>query len=163
MMSIVPSRRADFPFFSDYGSDDFFDRSTLGFPRTASQLANIAGGSLAKALPRGANLRTEFRERDNDYVLNVDVPGLNKRDVKLCYDSDNNTLTVSAEHKDEEKGENERVHWSERSYGYCSRMLRLPEGVNGKNISASQNEGVLRICIPKSAAGAEKKKTIMIK
>ena len=82
-------------------------------------------------------------------------------------------LTVSAEHKEEKKGTKDRVHWSERSYGHCkclncvsayrskinfvceplyigTRSIRLPEGIDSGKISAEQENGVLRVTLPKA-------------
>ena len=61
-------------------------------------------------------------------------------------------LTVSVEHKEEKEGTTGHVHFSERSYGSCSRSVRLPDLVDVNSISAEQDSGVLRISLPKTEA-----------
>ena len=71
-------------------------------------------------------------------------------DVKLRVEK--GILTVSAERKEEKEETEGRVHFSERSYGSCSRSVRLPDRVDVNSISAEHENGVLRISLPKTEA-----------
>lgn len=150
-MSLIPSFFNNDP-FGDFGSDDL--PALAPFTQSLRQ-PGMWNDMLANRGLRGGNLRTEMTENEKCFTLQVDVPGLSKKEVKLEVDNQNNTLTVTGEHKESSKGDNERVHWSERSYGRCSRTLRLPRGVDANRISAQQAEGVLSVVIPKVAGRAQ--------
>eukprot|EP00474_Spongospora_subterranea_P011218 CRZ11676.1 hypothetical protein [Spongospora subterranea] len=99
-------------------------------------------------------MRMELKERDKNYVVSVEVPGAAKDEIKL--NAENGVLTVSVEHREERSDDNEEEHirFSERSYGYSSRSIRLPRNVNAGEISAEYHNGVLTIDIPKTDAKA---------
>jgi HSP20 family protein len=93
------------------------------------------------------NLKMELRERPTEYELAVEAAGLPKDQMKISYE--NGVLTVSAKHKETKLSKDERVHFSERTYGYCSRQIRLPKNIDASNIVAKYNDGVLKITVPK--------------
>ena len=92
----------------------------------------------------------DIKEDDKNLTVSVDVPGIPKQDIKASISND--VLTVSAERKQSKEGGDERVHWSERSYGHISRSVRLPKHVDQTKIQASYENGVLRLVIPKLEA-----------
>lgn len=158
-MSLISSFLNNDP-FGDFGSDDL--PALAPFPQAFRQLTNLYENPVY-AGRRGGNLRTEMTEDEKCFTLQVDVPGLSKKEVKLEIDQENNMLTVTGEPREAVKAD-ERVHWSERSYGRCSRTLRLPRGVDASRISAQQAEGVLSVVIPKTAGRAQMQgKPIQIK
>jgi HSP20 family protein len=88
--------------------------------------------------------------RDKDYVVSVEVPGADARDVHLEVTPDG-ALIVSGEKRREIKSEDGGVHRIERSYGTFRRVLSLPDDVDRDAIDARFKDGVLTITCPKDA------------
>lgn len=86
-------------------------------------------------------------EGKDDYKIEVAAPGLDKSDFII--NLDNNLLTITSEK--EAKSEDEKEHYMRREFSYSSfkRSFRLPQTVDPENITASHNNGVLSIVIPK--------------
>ncbi len=107
-------------------------------------------------------LAVDIHETDKGYALKADFPGLKKEDISITVDS--NVLTLSAEHKEEkEQKEKGRVIRQERRYGKYTRSFSLGNDIDEANISASFNDGVLTLDIPRAAPHAIKSKSIPIK
>lgn len=96
-----------------------------------------------------SNMKLDMRENEHEYVLVVDIPGVDKSKINVNYD--NNILTISAERSDERKEENEYYHYSERSYGTYSRSISLPKNIDYESMTAKYTDGVLNIIVPKSS------------
>src|SRR5690242_14762594 len=71
---------------------------------------------------------TDVVEREDGYVLAVDLPGLSESDVKI--EVEDNVLTVSGERKSSSEATKDGYRRVERAYGTFSRRLTLPEGVD---------------------------------
>ena len=102
-----------------------------------------------------------MKESDKTYLISIDLPGMDKKDIKL--EVKDNCLVVSSE-KQYEKEENEG-NWMRREYGYASfqRMFQLPENADPEHIDASMKNGVLKIKVGKIKGKEENKKAIEIK
>lgn len=95
----------------------------------------------------------DIEEQDDAYVIEAEVPGVKKEDVKI--ESAGNELTISGEMKERErKGVLRRK--VRRTGGFLYRVM-LPEDVDGEQIEAKLQEGVLTIRVPK-AQKAERRK-----
>lgn len=92
--------------------------------------------------------RVDIMEKDNEYMLRAELPGLVKDDVKITMQD--NVLTIKGEKKEEIKEENKNYHLCERRYGKFMRSFRLPTPVEAKKIDANFKDGVLTISLPKS-------------
>ena len=93
----------------------------------------------------------DIDENDGAYVVSAAVPGLAPDDIKV--ELEGRALTISGETKaDEEGGDGYR----RRSFGSLHRSLRLPEGVDPDSITASCENGVLTVTIPKPEAARAK-------
>ncbi|WP_461215721.1 Hsp20/alpha crystallin family protein [Lacticaseibacillus sp. GG6-2] len=93
-------------------------------------------------------LKTDITENDKDYIAKIDVPGINKDNIKLNYQD--NILSVSvkkASYNDHQDKEGNTL-MSERSYGAMSRSYRLPN-VDDQAIKAAYTDGVLTVTLPK--------------
>lgn len=88
-------------------------------------------------------MKTDIRETENDYLMDVEMAGFDKNDISLKFE--NGYLTVSAKKNDKE--ENTKYIRRERAYS-CSRSYYLGE-VNENLIKAKYNNGVLEIVVPK--------------
>lgn len=91
----------------------------------------------------------ELTERDNAYVLRVDLPGVREQDVDVRVDDDH-VLTISGERRREESRRERGYEYTERSYGSFTRSVELPRGADVSKIDADFRNGVLEIHIPKS-------------
>lgn len=88
-------------------------------------------------------MKTDIKETENSYIMDVEMAGFNKSDIALKYES--GYLTVSA--KKAEKNEDVKYIRRERAYS-CSRSYYLGD-VNEKAIKAKYENGVLEIVVPK--------------
>ena len=102
-------------------------------------------------------MRVDVREKDDAYLLEADLPGLSKDQIKL--DVDDGVMTISADMNAEKKEQKEGYVCSERSYGHVERSFNL-EGIDAEAIKADYENGVLMITMPK--AKAEEKKATRI-
>ena len=87
------------------------------------------------------------KETENDYVLEVVAPGFQKEDFKI--NLDNNTLTVSAEKKEETENQNEKFVRKEFKLQSFSRSFTIDENIDAENISAKYVNGVLTLNLAK--------------
>ncbi len=99
------------------------------------------GSGLGKWSPQ-----VEVHERDGQFIVRADLPGLGKDDVKV--DVTDNTLTIRGDRKQEHEENREGFYRSERSYGSFFRAIPLPEGINAEEAKASFRDGVLEISMP---------------
>lgn len=89
----------------------------------------------------------DIRETEDALILEAELPGIDKSDVQLSLE--NNVLTLSGERKFEKDVEKESFHRIERAYGSFSRSFSLPRNVRTEDASASFDNGVLRVELPK--------------
>lgn len=91
--------------------------------------------------------RTDITEKDGKYILEADLPGFKKEDISVDIDKD--CLTITAEHKSEEKEENADSYIRrERFYGSYTRSFNV-KGIDTEAITAAYNDGVLTLTMPK--------------
>ena len=91
--------------------------------------------------------RTDITEKDGKYILEADLPGFKKEDISVDIDKD--CLTITAEHKSEEKEENADSYIRrERFYGTYTRSFNV-KGIDTEAITAAYNDGVLTLTMPK--------------
>lgn len=95
-----------------------------------------------------AVMKTDVHEKDGKYILDVEIPGYKKEDVKISLF--NGTLTISAEHNEtnEEKDAKGRVLRQERYNGTCTRSFYVGDAIKDTDVKASFENGILRIEIP---------------
>ncbi len=108
-----------------------------------------------------AIMKTDVKETENNYVLDVDMPGFDKKDISL--ELENGYLTISAkrENKVEEKDEKRYIR-RERSFGQFSRSFYIGE-VDENEIEANLKDGILTIKLPKQKKEIKKSNRIEIK
>ncbi len=92
------------------------------------------------------SLRTDLVENENNYLFKVDLPGVNKEDIKI--NIKNNYLTLEVEKKEEREEENKNYLRKERFYGSASRSYYVGN-VNIDDLTATFENGVLQITVPK--------------
>jgi len=101
---------------------------------------------------------TDMYEEKDQLVVKTELPGINEKNLEVTLEGD--VLTIKAEKK-EEVTEDATHHTRERYYGKYIRSMSLPSHVNGDKISATFDNGVLELRIPK--AEAVKAKRIEVK
>ncbi len=86
-------------------------------------------------------------ETENELVLTAEIPGIDEKDVEIKVED--NTLSIKGERKFEKETKEENFHRIERSYGSFYRAFTLPSSVDPERIQAEQENGVLKISMPK--------------
>ena len=81
-------------------------------------------------------------------VLKAELAGMNPDDIDISVED--NVLTIKGERKFEEKVDEERYYRIERRFGSFQRSLALPQGVKPEDISASYDDGILEVRVPKA-------------
>ncbi len=138
--------------------DQLFDRvfhgfglSSLGFSKPS--FPRIAGSMIKPTLDLGAS--------DKEYTIAVEVPGVDKKDIKL--EVVNNVLTISGEKKQEKEEKDKNYYRMERSYGSFKRVLSLPEDADQNSIKAKFKNGVLTVTMPRKELPKPEVKQIEVK
>ena len=107
-------------------------------------------------------MKTDVRETDNSYELDIDLPGFKKDEVKV--DLKNGYLTISASKSLDKTGEkkNERYIRRERYSGQMARSFYVGD-VKEEDIEAQLDNGILEIKLPKENKEKKNTKRIEIK
>lgn len=92
-------------------------------------------------------MKTDIKENDENYLLEVDLPGYQKEDIKI--DVHEGYLTIHAKKNEESSDKKENYVRRERFYGECSRSFFVGEDVEVEDIKASFRNGILNLEVPK--------------
>jgi HSP20 family protein len=103
----------------------------------------------------------DVAERENEYEITAELPGMEEKDIELTVSND--VLTIKGERKEEKEEKNRDYHISERRYGSFHRAFRLPDGVDESRIEAKFKNGLLTVMLPKTADAQKKSKKIEVK
>jgi len=103
----------------------------------------------------------DIAEHDDQYVVKMELPGVNKEEVKITLES--NILTIRGEKKQEKETKKENYHRVERSYGSFQRSFTLPTTVKNDKIDASFKDGILNINLPKAEEAKPKQIEVKVK
>jgi len=112
--------------------DDFFD-----FPSMPRQQQAISV------------MKTDVREHENGYELDVDLPGIKKENVKVKLEDGYLTISASTAQNNDEKDKKGNYIRRERFSGSYSRSFYVGEEVKETDIKAKFDNGVLQLSIPK--------------
>ena len=102
--------------------------------------------------------RMDLHENDKSYEMKVDIPGMKKEDIKLT--TEENKLVIEGERQDEKK--DDKCHFVERHFGSFHREVCLPVNAEMDKISASYENGVLSVSVPKKEEVKPAKKQITV-
>ena len=104
-------------------------------------------------------MKTDIEENDNEYVVTIDMPGVDKKNIELSFNDD--TLTVHVK-KTEESHEKDKAYIrKERTSMDMTRSFYL-ENVEDSLINAKMENGVLTLTLPKQKEISNPKKVISI-
>lgn len=122
-MMLIP-RRSSFDLLEDMFSDPFFHSNDSKM------------------------MKTDIKEKDNHYLIDVDLPGYEKENIKIEVEDGYLTVhaTMNSENNEEEKGKFLR---RERYFGECSRSFYVGDNIQPEDIKASFKNGTLSLEIPK--------------
>ena len=137
-MMMIP-RRHDFDLIDDMFRDPFFDER------------------------ESRVMKTDIKEKKDKYVIDIDLPGYEKENIKIEVEDGYLTVHASTNSNKEEKEEGKFVR-KERYVGSCSRSFYVGEEVNDEDIKATFKNGTLKLEIPKKEEKKElpEKKYIQI-
>jgi Molecular chaperone (small heat shock protein) len=90
----------------------------------------------------------DIEEKQNEYDIKVDLPGVDKKDIHLDYDQGVLTIQASRNQENNEKADDGSFLRKERSSGSYLRRFMLDD-VNDEHIKASFENGVLAVTLPK--------------
>jgi len=90
----------------------------------------------------------DIAEDDKEYLIKVELPEVQKDDVKVTVES--GTLTISGERKAEKEEKGRKFHRVERYYGRFERSFAIPDDAAADNVKAEFKDGVLRVHLAKS-------------
>ncbi len=97
-------------------------------------------------------------DKQDKLVAKVELPGVEKKDVKLSLNDSN--LTIQGEMKKDEESNKEDYYYRERAYGNYSRTISLPTEIDKEKIKAKFKNGILEITMPKKPEVKPKEITI---
>ena len=126
--------------FDDFFSDPF------------GMMAPVRGSEEALYGKHARNLmKTDVRELDNTYELDVDLRGFKKDEISV--DLKNGYLTIGASKglDRDQKDENGKYIRRERYAGVCSRSFYVGSSVRPEQIGAKYEDGILKLSVPKAA------------
>ena len=136
--------------------DEFFDTA---FDRRFFGDRDPLYGKHAKNL-----MKTDIKELDGHYEMDVDLPGFRKEDVNIELKDGYLTITAQTQSESEDKDEEGTYVRKERFSGKCSRTFYVGDDIEEDDIKAKFEDGVLKIAVPKKQEQPklEEKKTIAI-
>ena len=129
--------------FDDAFDDKFFD------PNFTKKSSNI--------------MKTDVTEKDGNYLLDMELPGYGKEDIKIELKDGYLNVSASKNTSNEEKDDKGNVIRQERYTGSCSHSFYVGDGVKETDIKAKFENGELKIVVPVDAPKeVEEKKFIAI-
>jgi HSP20 family protein len=138
--------------------DESFDRF---FGRTARRpMLPAETGKRETTLAAREPLMDLIDEKDQ-YKVIMEVPGINKEDIDINVTED--SLTVRAESRTEQKKEEKGYYYQERRYGSFQRTFRLPGDILPDSASAEYKNGVLEIKMKKKQDAKTKEHKVQVK
>ena len=133
-MMLVPRR--NFDLFDDFFDDNFFNKKEKNL------------------------MKTDIKEKKDKYVIEMDLPGFEKENIKL--ELNNGYLTISGKQENKIDEEEEKFVHKERFYGECTRSFFVGDNIKEEDIDAEFKNGILKIDIPKKEEQKELQETKQI-
>ena len=132
---------------SIFGEDLFDD--FMGYPT----------GRQAAAYPQVKDMmKTDIRDVDGNYELEIDLPGFKKEDVKIQLKNGYLNIQATREEKKDEKDDKGKYVRRERYTGTCNRSFYVGPNIKHEDIHAKYEDGILKLSVPKKAPKAVEEK-----
>ena len=103
-------------------------------------------------------MKTDVHEKDGKYIMDIDLPGYKKDDVKISLYNGNLTISAEKNESNDEKDAKGNLIRQERYSGSCSRSFYVGESIRDNDIQASFKDGILTITVPTEAHKEETEK-----
>ena len=133
-MMLVPRR--NFDLFDDFFDDNFFNKKEKNL------------------------MKTDIKEKKDKYIIEMDLPGFEKENIKL--ELNNGYLTIKGKQENKIDEEEEKYVHKERFYGECTRSFFVGDNIKEEDIDAEFKNGILKIDIPKKEEQKEISETKQI-
>ena len=122
----------------------------------------LAGEEREEGFGRGAWAPlVNINERNGDFVVTADLPGLKKEDISI--NLENRMLTISGERNFEIDEKKDNYHRIEKQYGRFTRSFHLPNTVDEEGVNAEFKNGELTVTLKKREEKKPKEIPIKIK
>ena len=133
--------------FEENFIDDLF-----GFPYM-KEFDNMEHDMERKLYGRKASrmMKTDIREKDDNYEISVDLPGFKKQDITVELDNGYITINASKNLDKDENNKKGKLLRQERYAGSMTRSFYVGENVEKEDVDANYRHGVLNLTIPKKA------------
>ncbi|MFP5393245.1 MAG: Hsp20/alpha crystallin family protein [Gammaproteobacteria bacterium] len=159
-MNIVRRNNSPLSTFRPQGMDDPFGRLVESMFEDMFQPFGMGqAGAMAPWQAGAAPARLNVTEHDNYFEIEVEMPGVQKEDVKVMVEQQRVTIEGEARREHQQR-EGETVVYSERSSGKFMRSFMLPSNVDEANAQARMENGILKLTLPKRAEHAGTRLTI---
>ena len=93
-------------------------------------------------------MKTDVHEKDGKYIMDIDLPGYKKDDVKISLYNGNLTISAEKNESNEEKDAKGNLIRQERYSGSCSRSFYVGDSIRDNDNQASFKDGILTITVP---------------
>ncbi|HHV28224.1 Hsp20/alpha crystallin family protein [Acetivibrio mesophilus] len=117
------------------------------------------GGMFPTFYGGGSQMRVDISENDKEYVLEADMPGINKENINIEVNGD--TLTISTKWDEQTEVKKDNYLRKERRASSMTRSFNI-ENVDSDRITAKHEKGVLTLILPKKEENRSKGKRIDI-
>ena len=107
-------------------------------------------------------LKTDVKEVENGYALDIEMPGIEKKDINLDLKDGYLTVTAKREHNVNDENKKENYIRRERSFGQFSRSFYVGD-IKQEDVDAKLENGILKITLPKEQKKVETANQIEIK
>jgi HSP20 family protein len=144
----------------DHLFDDFGLESGWHLPRFLARGRELLGRE-AGFIPAEWSPRIDVLERDGQFTVRTDLPGMSRDDIKV--EIVDGLLTIQGERTNEKKEEREGYSYSECSYGSFYRTIPLPEGADASKATADFRNGVLEVTVPAPARAESKARQVEVR
>jgi HSP20 family protein len=129
---------------------DLFRMNPFSLMRRMTEEMDRVFGDAGQERERGGDAfwapAVEVSQREGNYVVRAELPGVKPEDVKL--EIENDALVLQGERKIEREEDRGGVHRTEIRYGRFYRSIPLPEGANVEQARARFENGVLEVTVP---------------
>jgi len=102
-----------------------------------------------------------IEENEDAYRVSIELPGMEKKDIKISFQDD--VLTISGEKKDQKEDKDRNYHYFERRFGKFERSFRIHTDVIEDKIDAGFKDGVLTVDMPKAEIAKPREIEVKVK
>ena len=107
-------------------------------------------------------MKTDVKEKDGNYELDIDLPGFKKEDVTIQLENGYLTITAAKGLDKDENDDKGGYIRKERWFGNCSRSFYVGDGIRSEDIKAKMEDGILHMTMPKETKQIPQRNTILI-